>query len=420
MVASRFINLIFLLEVAFLLVYSPAVAAEGIRLDLEKAIKFGLERNLDLKAKEVELGVAKGQVTKANLFLQHNPELDVDLAHRGAKKKEEGERRYHTDVEVKLSQEIEIGGQSTYRREAAQKELEKANWELREAGQQVRFSVKSLFFTLLTLQEKMERGKGSAGLFVRLLDAAKNRVRVGDAPEMILAQAEFELSRAKSDILELQREYQGKLAELKTILNLPAEQEITLDGGLERKEPLPNLKSLLESALRNRPDLAAQDAERRAAEAEVNLTRSERIPDIEVSAFYSREEGNFNIFGGGVSIPLPFFDRKQGELEQALAKKSAADIQYRNLRQTVEKSVRSAWEQYRISETEIGLFGENVLEKFRVNLELIQRAYEEGQIEIFEAITAQDRLIEAQVRYLDVLLAYHLARAELEREAALE
>jgi outer membrane protein TolC len=60
------------------------------------------------------------------------------------------------------------------------------------------------------------------------------------------------------------------------------------------------------------------------------------------------------------------------------------------------------------------------LEKFRVTLELTQRAYEEGQIEIFEAITAQDRLIEAQLRHLDVLLAYHLARAELEREAALE
>jgi len=133
-----------------------------------------------------------------------------------------------------------------------------------------------------------------------------------------------------------------------------------------------------------------------------------------------REEGNFNIFGGSFSIPLPFFDRKQGELEQALAIKSVADIQYRNLHQTVEKSVRSAWEQYRISEAGIGLFGENVLEKFRETLELTQRAYEEGQIEIFEAITAQDRLIEAQLRYLDVLLAYHLARAELEREAALE
>ena len=420
MVASRFINFIFVLDAVFLLFYSPTIAAEGMKLDLEKAIKLALEQNLELKAKEAELGLAKGQITKANLFLQHNPELDVDLAHRGAKKKEEGERRYHTDVEVKLSQEIEIGGQSTYRREAAQKELEKATWELRETGQQVRFRVKSLFFTLLTLQEKMERGKATVGLLDRLLDAAKNRVRVGDAPEMILAQAEFELSRAKSDILGLKREYVSNLAELRVVLSLPPEQEVTLEGRLKKKVSLPDLKALLESALRNRPDLAVRDAERQVAEAEVNLTRSERIPNPEFSVFYSREEGNFNIFGGGVSIPLPFFDRKQGELEQALARKSIADIEYRNLRQTVEKNLRSAWERYRISEAEIDLFGENVLGKFRENLELTQRAYEEGQIEIFEAITAQDRLIEAQVRYFDVLLAFHLARAELEREAALE
>ena len=420
MVASRFIKFIFVLEAVFLLFYSPTVAAEGMKLDLEKAIKFSLERNLDLKGKEAELGLAKGLVTKANLFLQHNPELDTDIAGRRAKKREEGERRYHTDVEVKLSQEIEIGGQPTHRRAAARKEVEKATWELRESERQVRFRVKSLFFTLLTLQEKMERGKGSVGLLDRLLDVAKNRVRVGDAPEMILAQAEFELSRAKSDILGLKREYVSNLAELRVVLSLPPEQEVTLEGRLKKKVSLPDLKTLLESALRNRPDLAAQDAERRAAEAEVNLTRSERIPNLEFSVFYSREEGNFNIFGAGVSIPLPFFDRQQGELEQALARKSIADIEYRNLRQTVEKNLRSAWERYRISEAEIDLFGENVLEKFRENLELTQRAYEEGQIEIFEAITAQDRLIEAQVRYFDVLLAFHLARAELEREAALE
>ncbi|MCZ6547751.1 MAG: TolC family protein, partial [Deltaproteobacteria bacterium] len=275
-------------------------------------------------------------------------------------------------------------------------------------------------FTLLTLQEKMERGKGSIGLLDRLLDVAMNRVRMGDAPEMILAQAEFELSRTKSDILGLKREYVSNLAELRVVLSLPPEQEVTLEGRLKKKVSLPDLKTLLESALRNRPDLAAQDAERRAAEAEVNLTRAERIPNLEFSVFYSREEGNFNIFGAGVSIPLPFFDRRQGELEQALARKSIADIEYRNLRQIVEMNLRSTWESYRISEAEIDLFGENVLEKFRKNLELIQQAYEEGQIEIFETITAQDRLIEAQVRYLDVLLAYHLARADLEREAALE
>ena len=410
----------FLLPFLSFFLLSPTFAAEQKKLNLEKAIKIALEQNLDLKAKEAELGLFKGQVTKANLFLQHNPEFEFGIADRRADKREEGESRHNTDVDVKLSQEFEIGGQATHRREAAQKELEKATWELRETRQQVRFRVKSQFFTLLTLQEKIERGKGSVALLDRLLAAAKDRVRVGDAPEMILAPAEFALSLAKSDIFELKREYQGNLAELRTLLNLPGEEEITLEGDLKRKESMPDFKSLLESALRNRPDLAARDAERQPAEAEVKLTRSERVPDIEFSAFYMREEGNFNIFGGSFSIPLPFFDRKQGELEQALAIKSAANIQYRNLRQTVEKSVRPTWEQYRIAEAGIGLFGENVLEKFRETLELTQRAYEEGQIEIFQAITAQDRLIEAQLRYLDVLLAYHLARVELEREAALE
>ncbi len=420
MVASKFIKALLILQAIFLPFLTATFGAEGIKLDLPAAIKLALEQNLELKAKEAELGVVQGKVAKADLLLQQNPELEGDVADRRAKERAEGERRHHTDVGIRLSQEVEIGGQSGYRRLAARKELEKASWELKDSELQLRFRVKTLFFNLLALREKMERAKAVVDLRNRLHQVGQKRVQIGDAPAMILAQTEFELSRAKSELLGLQREYRRNLTELRVLLNLPADQEVVLEGDLKKNGTLSDLKDLLESALRNRPDLASRAAEREAAEAEANLTRSERIPNVKFSVFYRREEGNFNIAGGGISIPLPFFDRKQGELQQALARKSAADIQYRNLHQTIEKNLDSAWDRFRSSEAEIDLFGENVLEKFRENLELTQRAYEERQIEIFEAITAQDRLIEAQIRYLDALLGYHAVRAELEREAALE
>lgn len=420
MVAVHGIKILFLSSALFLITPAWAPAAEGLRLDLERAIQLALAQNLELKAKEVELGVFKGRATRAALFLQHNPELEGGIADRRAKKREESDRRHHTDVDVRLSQEIEIGGQPFYRRVAAHKEVEKAGWEVEESRQQLRLRVKNLFFTLLAGREKLERARTVVGLRERLYKTAERRVRLGDAPAMILPQSQLELSRARSDLLGLQRDYERSQAEFRSAVGLPPEQAIELEGDLRRRAPLPALRDLLQSALKNRPDLAARDADRQAAEAEVRLTRSERIPNPKLSVFYGREEGNFNIVGGGLSIPLPFFDRRQGELEQALAKRSAADIHYRNLRRTLETNLRLAWERYRSTEAELDLFGENVLEQLQENLELTQRAYEEGRIDIFDLVTAQDRLIEAQMRYWDALLSYHVARAELEKEAALE
>src|SRR5581483_8314342 len=95
------------------------------------------------------------------------------------------------------------------------------------------------------------------------------------------------------------------------------------------------------TALERRPDLAALEREKAVTEAEVRLTRSERIPNIKAGPFYERDDKD-NI-GGRISIPLPIFDRKQAELREALARKSAANINYLGLRQNIERSVRAAY-----------------------------------------------------------------------------
>ncbi|MCI4578692.1 TolC family protein, partial [Escherichia coli] len=67
-------------------------------------------------------------------------------------------------------------------------------------------------------------------------------------------------------------------------------------------------------------------AESRAAEAEIDRERSLRIPDPVVSAGVRRfEESNDNAFLVGVSIPLPFSNRNQGNIAAAEARLRAAN-----------------------------------------------------------------------------------------------
>jgi hypothetical protein len=87
-------------------------------LDLPTAVKIALERNLELKAKSEELGIAEGRVLKSNLFLQNNPELEADMANKHLKKPEEGFNKNLFQPGVSLSQEFEIGGQPGYRANA--------------------------------------------------------------------------------------------------------------------------------------------------------------------------------------------------------------------------------------------------------------------------------------------------------------
>jgi cobalt-zinc-cadmium efflux system outer membrane protein len=420
MAVSHFIRIFLVYSGVQLLVLASGFAAEPMRLNLEQAIQAALERNLEFKSKQEELGIAEGRAIRSNLLLQHNPELEGDVSNRRLKKPEDGSNRNVPQGGLSLMQELEIGGQPTYRREAAQRNFEKVKFEVGDFERMLRFRITELFLRVLSTRTKIQQSQQVVELRNRLYEAAKTRLDAGDIPEVQLTTTEFELNRARSDLITLQRESEELLYRLKTELFVEDDRDIELTGNLARvSPPRLSLSELLKAALEKRPDLAALEREAKGAEAEERLTRAERIPNIRVGPFFERDDKD-NIFGGRISIPLPVFDRKQGELREALARKTRANINYLNLRQSIEKTVRSAYARFALSEKDLSLYSDEIVKRFDDSLELYQRAYQERQIDLPELILFQSQVIEARVKFLDTLTNYNLSLAELKLQAGIE
>lgn len=418
MAVSRFISIFLVYAGVQFFVLPSAFGAEPMRLNLEQAIQAALERNLELKAKKEELGVAEGRVIRADLFLQSNPELGADVGNFKVTRGEPAFAKNQTNYGFSLNQEFEIGGQPRYRREAAQRNLERVNFEVSDLERIIRFRISELFLKLLNAQAKIKQAEQIVDFRSRLYEASKTRLSLGDIPEVQVIVAEFELNKAKSDLISFQREYEELLSRLRTELAL---ERVEVVGDLTR-QPFPlSFDELLKSALEKRPDLAAFDREKKVTESEELLIRAERIPNVTVGAFYDRakQEGGYTV-GGRISIPIPLWDRKQAELRQALALKSIANINYLNSRQSIEKAVRAAYERFKLSEKDLSLYPGEVMKRFDENLELNQKAYQEGQIGLSEVILFQNQVIEARLKFLDTLTNYNLSLAELKLQAGIE
>ena len=420
MVSSIFLRMLSAHQILLLVFLTSGFAAEPMRLNLEQTVQAALERNLEFKSKQEELGIAEGRVIRANLLLQHNPELEGDVSNRRLKKPEDGFNRNLPQGGVSLTQEFEIGGQPAYRREAAQRNFEKVKFEVGDFQRLLRFRITELFLRLLSTRTKIQQSQQVVDLRNRLYEAAKTRLDAGDIPEVQLTTTEFELNRARSDLITLQREYEELLYRLRTELFVEDDRDIEFTGSLARVSP-PRLSpsELLKAALAKRPDLAALERDAKTAESEERLTRAERIPNIRVGPFYERDDKD-NIFGGKISIPLPVFDRKQGELREALARKTRANINYLNLRQSIEKAVRSAYARFALSEKELSLYSDETVKRFDDSLELYQKAYQERQIDLPELILFQNQVIEARLKFFDTLTNYNLSLAELKLQAGIE
>ena len=420
MAALRFIRIFLVYSGVQLLVLSAVFGAEPIHLNLEQAIQTALEHNLEFKSKQEELGIAEGRVIRSNLLLQFNPELQGDVSNRRLKKPEDGSNRNVPQGSVALTQEFEIAGQPTYRREAAQRNFEKVKFEVSDFERLLRFRITELFLKILSIQAKIQQAQQVVDLRSRLYEAARTRLAAGDIPEVQVTTTEFELNRARSDLTSLQREYEELRVRLRIELFVPDDTDIELTGSLTRVSPPPlSVSEILKAALEKRADLAALERELKTVEAEERLTRAERIPNIRVGPFFERDDKD-NIFGGKISIPLPVFDRKQAELREALARKTRANINYLNLRQSIEKAVRSAYTRFALSEKELSFYPDEALKRFDDSLELYLRAYQERQIDLPELILFQNQVIEARLKFLDTLTNYNLSLAEVKLQAGIE
>jgi cobalt-zinc-cadmium efflux system outer membrane protein len=418
MLISLWIKSFFVLQGVYVLIVASSFGAEPMQLNLDEAVKIALDRNLELQAKKEELGIAEGRQIRANLILQFNPELEGDVSNRRLEKSSEVSNRNVPQGGVTFSQEFEIAGQPQHRREAANRNMAKVKLEITDFERILRFRIAEIFLKLSNVREKIRQAEHIVDLKGRLYEASKTRLALGDIPGVQLIVAEFELNRSKSDLITLQREYEELFSRLKSELVIESDEKVDLVSSLPR-QPFPLSLDELLKAVERRTDLAAVDQEKKVAEAEELLTRAERIPNIKIGAFYAKDDKD-NIVGGKITIPIPFFDRRQGEIRQALSRKSIANINYVNLRQAAVKALRAAYERFKLSEREIALYPEEAMKRFEENLELYQRAYQEKQIELSEAIVFQNQVVEARLKFIDALTNYNLSLAELRFQAGIE
>lgn len=139
-------------------------------------------------------------------------------------------------------------------------------------------------------------------------------------------------------------------------------------------------------------------------EAGIAVEKSRRIPDLTVSLgsqYSSEDRERVNLVG--LSMPLPLFDRNQGNV---LAASRRAD-QARDLRNAAELRLRSevqqAYQQWRTAQGAISGFEGDLLASADSALENTTRGFQMGKFGFIDVLDAQRTLIDVRSRYLQAL-----------------
>ena len=193
----------------------------------------------------------------------------------------------------------------------------------------------------------------------------------------------------------------------------------TLAPDLARSAPSLTRETLEACALEHRPDVKAARLAFEAREAELRLARAQRIPNIFLGPLYKLDNED-QVIGGALSIPLPFFNRNQHEITAAMANRQVGRTELEARTLAVKHEVAAALARVQLTARQLASYGTTYLSNLTESTAYARKAYEAGELSIFEFSVALDRLVQTRFQYLDATLAYLQAKVELDAQTAFQ
>jgi cobalt-zinc-cadmium efflux system outer membrane protein len=170
------------------------------------------------------------------------------------------------------------------------------------------------------------------------------------------------------------------------------------------------------AALGGSAELSAARLAIEQQDASFALEKTQRIPDLDVSlgSQYSAEDRErVNLVG--LSLPLPLFNRNQGNIlaaarraDQSRDQRNATELRLRN-------EVATSAEQWLMAREEIDAFESMILPSAQRAVESTARGFEMGKFAFLDVLDAQRTLIQSRAQYIQALSAATESWVQLER-----
>ena len=407
------------------------------RLTVQDAEALALKNNPQISVYRL-LSLASGQVTrqaKAAYYPSINGSLTAVEPREGGNRIAAGFLNNPIVYEraaggVALSQLITDFGRTSNLVASAALHAKAADMNAQATADQIRLAVDQAFYNALqafALQKVAEQTVSARQVVSDQITALyQNKLR----SQLDVSFADANLAQAHLLLLDAQNNYQAALSTLAQVLGFATLQSFDLvDTTAELKPPPDAVSPLVDEAFSNRPEIASQDYEFRAAQHFQKAERDLLLPSIQAMGVVGGTPYRNSIDGVspftswygaiGVNVNIPIFN---GFLYPARSKEAAFRAQangeqLRDLKDRIANDVRTSWLNSITAYNRIGV-SQQYVDEANLAVSLSQTRYSLGLSSIVELSQAQLQQTEAQIQYAAAKYQYQIAQAVLRFQIA--
>ena len=381
-------------------------------LSLRKAVTLALLRSPELASFAWSVRQAEAEQLQASL--QPNPRLETEFENFAGTGEFRGTRALETTVS--LSQLIELGGKRARRMRLASLDSRLSGWNYETKRLKVLTDVTRKYAALLAAQRRLDLTRENLKLAEAALGAVEKRVSAGKSAPTEKLKASVETATSRIDNRRAERELTVARQQLAATWGSDKALFDRAVGDFAKISPPPDTEALTPLLAQN-PEIARWETEAAQRQATLDLAKAAAVPDVEVGAGY-RQSWETGADDGAMlvtaSVPLPLFDRNQGEILRARfgvqkthADRNAAQVRLHAQLTAAYQQLASAYEESRSLQDEI-------LPMARRAYKAVETSFKEGKSGYLDMLDAQRTLVDAQSKHVEALAEYHQARAQVE------
>ena len=335
--------------------HAAAQTADTLQLSLPQAEKLFVQNNYQLIAQNYQTDQARAEIITARLFDNPTLSAETQLYNPDTKRFFETSKT-NGQYQASISQLVKLAGKRNKNIQLATVGVKLAEYQYFDLMRTLRYNLRANFYKTYYAQQSATLYEQQITSLQKLLSASEVQLKAGNI-------AVKDMIRIKSLVYSLQTEYnnlenniEDMQTDLKLMTNIKPDSNIKLvmDPAEEKNYQLDKTVyvNLLDSARNNRADLKLTQTGIAYAEKSLMVQRALAVPDVQFSLVYDLQGSYPNNYTGlGLSIPLPLFNRNQGEIKKAKIAVDAGKTLLNQQEATLENEVFNSYKTAQRTET---------------------------------------------------------------------
>lgn len=319
-----------------------------------------------------------------------------------------------TEYNITVNQPLEWPMMRVARQRVADLGLSTANASLVETQLNLRSQVKVAFYGLLLAQQDAALARQNLSIVEGVERIVKARVKSGEAPQFELIKAEVEVLKARQQVARAENMVRINRVAVDTLTGgaLGGDYEITGDFASFPWEL--RIEDLMNRMVERHPTIQRLMKSVEQSDWKIEFERQMRVPTVTLNGGFWREMDR-EAYQAGLSIPLPLWYRREGEIASSMGAKRREEAELLRARNELTMAIHQHYQDARTTAELIEVFDKGLLRQAQEALRLAQFSFQQGASSLLEVLDAQRVQRQIQLDYAEARHNLSVSLAKLEQ-----